>query len=82
MSQLAEQPNSKTEDDPGQFNLEPKTARELFIVLNGQNAVLRNDEDHPSVARRDGDRSDRHDDHPAPARQLTTNSATRAILLS
>ena len=43
MSQLAEQPNSKIEDDLGQFNLEPKTARELFIVLNGQNAVLRND---------------------------------------
>ena len=43
MSQLAEQPNSKTEDDLGQFNLEPKTARELFIVLHGQNAVLRND---------------------------------------
>ena len=43
MSQLAERSTTETEDDAGQFNLEPKTARELFIVLNGQNTILRND---------------------------------------
>ena len=46
MSQLAERSNAEPEDDSGQFNLEPKTTRELFIVLNGQNAVLRNDISH------------------------------------
>ena len=43
MSQLAERSTTETEDDAEQFNLEPKTARELFIVLNGQNTILRND---------------------------------------
>ena len=46
MSQLAERSTTETEDDAGQFNLEPKTARELFIVLNGQNTILRNDIAH------------------------------------
>ena len=46
MSQLTERSTTETEDDAGQFNLEPKTARELFIVLNGQNTILRNDIAH------------------------------------